>query len=83
MLGVDAQQHLSEIIKNGERELTREKDAHMNRVAEIDTKCLAELQEFARAKKLKASNNSNRGDDENLDYDEDEILKTLHQAGEI
>jgi hypothetical protein len=74
-----AQLQLVEIVNNGERELQKEKDAHQARVAEIDTKCVAQLQEMAAASGLKAS----AGEDSDADYDEDEIIKTLKQAGEL
>ncbi len=79
-LSGNAQARLEEIIKGGEQELQKEKDAHFARVAEIDTKCVAHLQEFAKANDLKAS----AGDDEDLDnYNEDEVLEVLRQAGEL
>ncbi|MFA6458654.1 MAG: hypothetical protein WCV72_04710 [Patescibacteria group bacterium] len=78
-LSEQAKNDLAAILKNGERELRQERDAHSARVAEIDTKCVAQLQAVAKANKLKAS----AGDDDEDDYDEEEILRTLQQAGEI
>ncbi len=73
------QECLAEVIRNSEKELQKERDAHFARVAEIDTKCVAQLQEIAKKNNLKAS----AGDETNLDYDEDEILLELQQAGEL
>lgn len=79
-LSIERQNNLSRIILASEKELKHENEAHLNRVAEIDTKCLAQLQEFSKTNGLKAS----AGNDEDLDdYDEDEIIKTLQQAGEL
>ena len=79
-LSSEKQDELAQVIISNEKELRHENDAHMNRVAEIDTKCLSQLQKFARANGVKAF----VGDDDNLDdYDEDEIIKTLQQEGEL
>lgn len=78
-LSETAKSELSTILKNGERELQKERDAHAARVAEIDTKVVAELQEVARANNLKAS----AGEPDEEEYDEDEIIRTLQQAGEL
>ncbi|MFH0776421.1 MAG: hypothetical protein V1936_02310 [Patescibacteria group bacterium] len=75
------QGQLAEILQNGERELQKERDAHAARLAEIDTKCVSQLRELATASGLKAAT---QGDDEDqANYDEDEIIRTLQQAGEL
>jgi hypothetical protein len=76
-LAESAQAQLTEIIKAGEKELRLEHDAHFARVAEIDTKVVAQLQTMAKSNGLKAS----AGDDNegNEDLDVDEILQAVHQ----
>ena len=79
-LSAEKQNNLARVILASEKELKQENDAHQNRVAEIDTKCLAQLQEFSKANGLKNS----AEEDEDLDnYDEDEIIKMLQQEGEL
>jgi hypothetical protein len=80
-LSESAKSDLAEILKFGEQDLQKERDAHLARLAEIDTKCLAQLQEVAKANNLKASTNQEEDDLE--DFDADEIIKTLQQAGEL
>ncbi|MCF7856837.1 hypothetical protein K9N08_04880 [Candidatus Gracilibacteria bacterium] len=72
-----AQIQLAETIKAGEKELRSEHDAHFARIAEIDTKVVAQLQTMAKANGLKAS----AGDDDegNEDLDVDKILQEVRQ----
>ena len=79
-LSNEGQNELVQVILANEEELKHENDAHMSRVAEIDTKCFAQMQEFMKANGLKVSARDNEDLD---DYDEDEIIKTLQQAGEL
>ncbi|MCF7846305.1 MAG: hypothetical protein K9L85_03625 [Candidatus Peribacteraceae bacterium] len=78
-LSENAKTKLTETLKSGERDLQKEHDAHAARVAEIDTKVVAELQSLAKASGLKGTT----GDDDDIDYDEEEIIRTLQQAGEL
>lgn len=81
-LSDQAQSDLADVLRGGEKELQKEKDAHLARVAEIDTKCVAQLQEVAKANGLKASA-GDEDDDLNAGYDEDDVIRTLQQAGEL
>ena len=78
-LDANSQKELVKIISTGERELQKERENHANRIAEIEMKCSSNLKTFASAQGLQGDDE----DDENLNFDEDEILKTLQQAGEI
>ena len=77
-----AEKELTKIVSSGSRELEKENDSHLGRVAEINSKCLANLKMLA-----KNSGFANSGeDDDEIDvekFDEDEIIRTLQQAGEL
>lgn len=82
-LSTENQEQVANIVKHGEKELQKEKEAHISRVAEIDTKCVAQLHEIAKTNGLKAS----AGSDEDIDPDEamknfdpDEIWQEVKQA---
>jgi hypothetical protein len=77
-----AQNQLAKIIQHGEHELQKERDDHMNRMAEISTKCVANLHKVAVANDLRASAG---GDDDVKPYDkndDEEIFKALERSGE-
>ncbi|MFH1375890.1 MAG: hypothetical protein ABIH35_04455 [Patescibacteria group bacterium] len=85
-LSAENQEKVADMIKHGEKELQKENEAHISRVAEIDTKCVVQLHEIAKTNGLKAS----AGDDEDIDPDEamenfdpDQIWQEVKQAGEV
>ena len=77
-LSESAKTELTEILRTGEKEMQKEADAHAARLAEIDSKVVAHLQKIAKTNNLKPS----AGEPEE-EYDEDEIIRTLQQAGEL
>ena len=81
-LDASAEKELTKIVATGEKELQKENDSHMNRVAEINSKCLANLKILEKNSGFASSGE----DDDEVDqesFDEDEIIRTLQQAGEI
>lgn len=78
-----AQKQLIKIIEHTEKEFKKENDDHMSRVAEINTKCMTQLGKLAKAHK----NLVNVSEEEVItaedDFDEEEILAELREAGEI
>jgi len=76
-LSGEKQDELIQVVLLSEEELKHENDAHMNRVAEIDLKCLTQLQKFARTNGIKASNEGEEKDLE--DFDEDAIWQEVRE----
>jgi len=77
-----SEKELTKIVATAEKELQKESDSHMNRVAEINLKCLANLKTLAKNSGFESSGD----DDDDLDpekFDENEIIRTLQQAGEL
>ncbi len=73
-LSSEKQDELMQVVLSSEKELKHENDAHMNRVAEIDLKCLARLQKFAKTNGIKASS-----EDREEDFDENAIWQEVKQ----
>lgn len=78
-----AQTKLFTIVEESEKELAHENDAHLGRIAEIDAKCLSQLQELQKADKnlVNCPHASVEANEE--DFDEEEIFAALRAAGEI
>ncbi|MFH0833790.1 MAG: hypothetical protein V2A63_00155 [Patescibacteria group bacterium] len=78
-LSESAKSELTEILHSGEKEMQKEADAHAARLAEIDAKVVAQLQKVAKINNLKPS----AGEPDEEEYDEEEIIHALQQAGEL
>jgi len=82
ILSEEVQLQLSRILTKSEQEMEKEREDHMNRIAEINTKCLSRLGETAKANKHLLNSTSEEVIEEE-DFNEDEIIETLREAGEI
>jgi len=75
-----AEKELIKIISTASRELEKENESHFGRVAEINTKCLAHLENLAKSNGLK---NCEEDEVDLESFDEKDIIRTLQQAGEL
>jgi hypothetical protein len=85
-LPVAAQKNLAQTLQETTREFTREMDSHMSRIAEINTKCSTKLTQIEKAneKVITARGEEDEADTYNAgNFDPDEILEELHNAGEF
>jgi hypothetical protein len=82
-----AQGKLAQVLAETTKEYTHETDSHMSRIAEITTKCVTKLTQLEKAnEKVISARGDDDDDDTNYnakDFNPDEILKELHNAGEF
>jgi len=73
--------NLVHVLENGDKEMRKEQENHMSRVAEINAKCAGQMTEIKNSNgNLKAMKSDEEENPE--DYDPELILKELHDAGE-